>query len=293
MPKTHPALENLRPYLAFLPESIFQKLIQHLHKAITYEPVIGIMGKSGAGKSSLLNAIFESDICDTHPLQGCTRQAQRHTLKLGDRLMTLVDLPGVGETPEYDKSYRELYQQLLPELDLIIWILRADERAYATDVDVHRFLLTEGADSSRFLFVLSHADRVFPANEWCNDESAPSLQQQLSLASVSTRVSSLFPSSFPVLPVSAVTGWNLTRLVSLMIHALPAEATSAVFTHFRKETCSEQDRCRAKNDFRETIKDQIDEAIAASVLPRWLMQLLLNARQKIIDLTVSLWSKFF
>lgn len=207
--------------------------------------------------------------------------------------MTLVDLPGVGETPEYDKSYRELYQQLLPELDLIIWILRADERAYAADIDAYRFLLGEGADASRFLFVLSHADCVFPANEWCSEKSEPSFQQQLSLASVSARVSSLFPSSFPVLPVSAVTGWNLTRLVSLMIHALPAEATSAVFTHIRRENCSEQDRWHAQNDFRKTVEAQIDEVIDSAHLPGWLVQLLLKVRQKIIYMVTSLWHVFF
>lgn len=38
--------------------------------------------------------------------------------------MTLVDLPGIGETPQHDQEYRALYRQLLPELDLIIWILR-------------------------------------------------------------------------------------------------------------------------------------------------------------------------
>ncbi|EFK04291.1 hypothetical protein HMPREF9548_00937, partial [Escherichia coli MS 182-1] len=58
--------------------------------------------------------------------------------------MTLVDLPGIGETPQHDQEYRTLYRQLLPELDLIIWILRADERAYAADIAMHQFLLNEG-----------------------------------------------------------------------------------------------------------------------------------------------------
>ncbi|RCZ57389.1 GTPase, partial [Escherichia coli] len=98
-------------------------------------------------------------------MNGCTRQAHRLTLQLGERRMTLVDMPGIGETPQHDQEYRELYRQLLPELDLIIWILRADERAYAADIAMHQFLLNEGADPSRFLFVLSHADRVFPAEE--------------------------------------------------------------------------------------------------------------------------------
>ncbi|HDD1248989.1 TPA: 50S ribosome-binding GTPase, partial [Escherichia coli] len=143
---------QVKSYLTFLPEEIRQKILEHLHDVIHYEPVIGIMGKSGTGKSSLCNAIFQSRICATHPLNGCTRQAHRLTLQLGERRMTLVDLPGIGETPQHDQEYRTLYRQLLPELDLIIWILRADERAYAADIAMHQFLLNEGADPSRFLF---------------------------------------------------------------------------------------------------------------------------------------------
>ncbi len=222
---------HVKSYLTFLPEEIRQKILEHLHGVIHYEPVIGIMGKSGTGKSSLCNAIFQSRICATHPLNGCTRQAHRLTLQIGERRMTLVDLPGIGETPQHDQEYRELYRQLLPELDLIIWILRADERAYAADIAMHQFLLNEGADPSRFLFVLSHADRVFPAEEWNTTEKCPSRHQELSLATVTARVATLFPSSFPVLPVAAPAGWNLPALVSLMIHALPPQATSAVYSH--------------------------------------------------------------
>ncbi len=107
---------------------------------------------------------------------------------------------------------------------------------------MHQFLLNEGADPSRFLFVLSHADRMFPAEEWNATEKCPSRHQELSLATVIARVATLFPSSFPVLPVAgtcspvlpvaAPAGWNLPALVSLMIHALPPQATSAgVFTY--------------------------------------------------------------
>lgn len=64
--------------------------------------------------------------------------------------MTLVDLPGIGETPQHDQEYQALYRQLLPELDLIIWILRSDERAYAADIAMHQFLLNEGADPRAF-----------------------------------------------------------------------------------------------------------------------------------------------
>lgn len=151
MPFSNSSLSaQVKSYLTFLPEEIRQKILEHLHGVIHYEPVIGIMGKSGTGKSSLCNAIFQSRICATHPLNGCTRQAHRLTLQIGERRMTLVDLPGIGETPQHDQEYRELYRQLLPELDLIIWILRADERAYAADIAMHQFLLNEGADPRVF-----------------------------------------------------------------------------------------------------------------------------------------------
>lgn len=293
MSTLHPALQKLRTHLTFLPEDILQQLLEHLHRTIHYRPVIGIMGKSGTGKSSLCNALFRSSVCATHPLTGCTREAERLTLELGDRQMTIVDLPGIGETPEYDREYSALYQTLLPELDLIVWVMRADERAYAADIAMHRYLLTEGADPSRFLFVLTQADRVSPASEWSNTDAVPSEQQQLSLTALSARVAGLFPSSFPVLPVAAPAGWNLPAFVSLMIHALPPQATSAVYSHFRQENCSEQDRQRAREDFGKSTGNSFDQIISTFSLPPWLLVLLHRVRQKIIDLLVTLWDKFF
>ncbi|EOC3851557.1 TPA: YfjP family GTPase, partial [Escherichia coli] len=245
------------------------------------------------GKSSLCNAIFQSRVCATHPLNGCTRQAHRLTFQPGERRMTLVDLPGTGETPQHDQEYRALYSQLLPELDLIIWILRADERAYAADIAMHQFLLNEGADPSRFLFVLSHADRIHPAEEWNNQSSTPSRQQELSLATVTARVATLFPSSFPVLPIAAPAGWNLPAFVSLMIHALPPQATSAVYSHIRNEKRTAQDQQHAQQAFGDAIGQSFDAAIARFSFPAWMLQLLRKARDRIIRLLITLWDRLF
>lgn len=36
---------HVKSYLTFLPEEIRQKILEHLHGVIHYEPVIGIMGR--------------------------------------------------------------------------------------------------------------------------------------------------------------------------------------------------------------------------------------------------------
>jgi predicted GTPase len=61
------------------------------------------MGKSGAGKSSLCNALFQQPVCLTSDLLGCTREPQRLVLDVGNRCMT-GGFTGVGETPEYDEN---------------------------------------------------------------------------------------------------------------------------------------------------------------------------------------------
>ncbi|WP_141118092.1 GTPase, partial [Escherichia coli] len=47
---------------ASLPYSLSRHILEHLRKLTSHEPVIGIMGKSGAGKSSLCNALFQGEV---------------------------------------------------------------------------------------------------------------------------------------------------------------------------------------------------------------------------------------
>ena len=95
----HDPCNILRNSLRLQPPQATERILFHLSKTIHYEPVIGIMGKTGSGKSSLCNALFQQPVCLTHDLTACTREPQRLELTVGERGMTLVDLPGVGETP--------------------------------------------------------------------------------------------------------------------------------------------------------------------------------------------------
>lgn len=293
IPNQRAPADALRACLTLLPQQATDRILTHLQQVIHYEPVIGIMGKSGAGKSSLCNALFQQPVCLTNDLVACTREPQRLILTVGDRNMTLVDLPGVGETPEYDAEYQALYRDLLAELDLIIWVLRADERARAVDIATYRALLAQGADPSRFLFVLSQADRISPAHEWDEAEAIPSATQLLSLAVVSAQVASQLPSSFPVMAVSARTGYNLPALVSLMVHALPSQASSAVYRQLRTEYQSIDNETAVRQDFGEAAGKVFDSVIEPLSLPSGLTVLLRRLRRKLVRLAIRLWDRLF
>ncbi|AVZ12835.1 GTPase [Enterobacter hormaechei] len=291
-PDTQPGSDALRASLSFLPQYVCDRIFARLQNAIHYEPVIGIMGKTGAGKSSLCNALFQQPVCLTSDLMACTREPQRLVLTVGERSMTLIDLPGVGETPEKDETYLSLYQQLLAELDLIIWVIRADDRARAADIATHRALLNAGANPSRFLFVLSQADRIPPVPDG-QEQSLPDAAQRLSLAAISSLVAGQLPSSFPVMAVSAHTGYNLSALVELMVHALPAQASSAVYRQLKSDHKSTKSDSAVRQRFGELAGSTFDSVIDPDSLPSGWRALLCRLREKLVQLATGLWDKLF
>ncbi|HDY6786993.1 TPA: 50S ribosome-binding GTPase [Klebsiella pneumoniae] len=292
IPESQDNNDILLTCLNFLPQQTTERILSHLQHAINYEPVIGIMGKSGAGKSSLCNALFQQPVCLTSDLLGCTREPQRIVLTVGERSMTLVDLPGVGETPEYDAEYSALYQKLLTELDLIIWVLRADDRARAVDIVTHRSLLAYGADASRFLFVVSQADRIPPLPE-LPVQVVPSTEQCISLAVISSQIAGQLPSSFPVIAVSSHTGYNLPALVELMVHALPVQASSTFYCQLKPENHTEESDVAVRQRFGEIAGSAFDTVIASEHLPSGWSLLLRRLREKLVQLASELWERIF
>ena len=62
--------------LSSLPPEISRYTKKKLTEVIDYEPRIGVMGKTGVGKSSLCNAIFQQDVCKVSHVEACTRKLE-------------------------------------------------------------------------------------------------------------------------------------------------------------------------------------------------------------------------
>lgn len=210
--------------VAFEPETE-RRIREELERKFSYVPKIGIFGKTGVGKSSLANALFGQAECAVNDVEACTRAPKEVLMKIGGDGLALIDVPGVGESDVRDAEYGALYAQLLPELDAVFWVLKADERAFARDYEFFGRLVRPYIDAGKpFFILLNQADKIEPVREWQEEARRPGTRQAENLAAKVAAVATGFgvpPSK--VLPISANEKFNLVRVIEELVYALPAE----------------------------------------------------------------------
>ncbi|MBV0844187.1 50S ribosome-binding GTPase [Serratia liquefaciens] len=251
------------------------------------------MGKTGAGKSSLCNTLFTSPPANVDAVKGCTRLAQQYKTSDGLHALNIVDFPGLGETPTLDKIYAKLYQHWLNKLDLIVWVLKADDRAWNDDIRCYRQLVSQGVDPARFLFVLNQADKIEPCREWDVVNHQPSLRQQQNLQEKVIQVNTVFSPVHPVLVVSASEGFNISRWVEILITVLPDKASSAVTRQLEPAYRTEKVTTTAQEGFIRVVGDIFDEGVEALLESHTLRTWLKQARSRLLSLAKLLWHCFF
>ncbi|WP_454889248.1 GTPase family protein [Serratia quinivorans] len=289
-PKSYEPLSSL---LQTLPREISYRVFHRLDEVIAYEPIIGLMGKTGAGKSSLCNTLFTSPPANVDAVKGCTRFAQQYKTSDGLHALNIIDFPGIGETPTLDKMYAHLYQHWLNRLDLIVWVLKADDRAWNDDIRCYRQLVSHGADPARFIFVLNQADKIEPCREWDVVNHQPSLHQQKNLQEKVAQVNAVFSPVHPVLAVSAPERFNIALWVEALITALPDKASSGVTRQLESAYRTEKVTTTAQEGFTRVVGDIFDDSVEALLASHTLRKWLKQVRCRLLSLAKLLWHRFF
>lgn len=286
--KKYEGLQSMQQSLSGLPLWASERILQQINQLTHYEPIIGIMGKTGVGKSSLCNALFAGEVSPVSNVAACTRSPLRFRLAVGERFMTIVDLPGVGESESRDTEYAVLYRKLLPRLDLVLWLIKADDRALAVDEHFYRRVIGE-AYQHKVLFVISQSDKVEPTS---GGEKLSTKQKQ----NISRKICLLHELFQPVNPVCAVSvrlQWGLRVMAERMIRCLPREASSPVAVQLSAPLRTDAVNKKARDDFGETVGSVLDTVSSLPLIPASVRTVIQSVRDIVVSVARAVWNFFF
>ena len=286
--KQFDGLHSLQQPLSGLPQWVSERILQQINQLTHYEPVVGIMGKTGTGKSSLCNTLFAGDISPVSDVAACTRKPLQFRLQVGKRFMTIMDLPGVGESELRDAEYAALYREQLPRLDLVLWLIKADDRALAVDEHFYREVIGE-AYRHKVLFVISQSDKVEPT---CGGEKLSTEQKQ----NISRKICLLHELFQPVNPVCAVSvrlQWGLRVMAERMIRCLTREASSPVAVQLSAPLRTDAVNKKARDDFGETVGSVLDTISSMPLIPAPVRTVIQAVRDIVVSVARAVWNFFF
>ena len=235
-------VDSLLAHLGKHPDEVAQTEIEHVINKVNamwnFVPRVAVFGQAGAGKSTLCNGLFGRHVCEVSAVKACTMAPQEVPVELGKNRMVIVDMPGVGESRETDAQYTALYHESLKDTDLVLWLLKADSRAFSSDLHAWELVGRTIHDSGiPFLFILTQADKIDPSHEWNTADCEPSQSQMGNLLLKRSEVANQFNAPLDsVMFCSTVRGYRLRDLVVSMLRRLPDEK-KAHFFGTPRQTC--------------------------------------------------------
>ncbi len=265
-----------------------QAMLARLRKLCNTETNIMLVGATGCGKSSTINALFS-----------CNQQEEYvEVAKVGSRTdpetkdieryrignLVLWDTPGLGDGTEIDEHHRNVITELLREddgeeegnalIDLVLVILDGFTKDLGTSYQLlNEVIIPELGDENtgRILIALNQADIAMKTGRhWNCEKNEPdeTLTRFLEEKVVSIRSRIKEDTGLNITPVYYCAGYeeesgdvvrpyNLSKLLYYILNALPVEKRAAVFGGINTDA-EQYEYNDGDMDYNEGVKASVD-----------------------------------
>jgi tRNA U34 5-carboxymethylaminomethyl modifying GTPase MnmE/TrmE len=202
------------------------------------KPCILICGATGAGKSTTINTLFGSEVSMVGHYARGTAQDQLYVWESRSANIDIVDLPGLGDSKERDREYRDIYRQRIAEADGFIVVTTPPRPASLPTLRTVKLLLTCGVPAANITIALNRLSLmnvtidgdlapvqiaglggpVEPEERAAIDEARRHLLDDLRAGTGTPQFS-----IDQVVPYDALSGWNLFGVLNSVLGSLPGD----------------------------------------------------------------------
>lgn len=193
---------------------------------------IAFMGQTGRGKSSIMNALFDTKF-EIDSVKECTTWINSSTFYNRDATIpyeayTIMDTPGIGASTDKDEWYEPYYLHVLDTADCIVWVtnmLRRDRLDQEFFVKYKESLRPE----IRYIICVNQIDILSPKDmgdgehvwDFNNNQPTPILEEFLygkdgRIPLVKEKLAKYLPVDCPIIPVNGFYKYGLEELKRLI-----------------------------------------------------------------------------
>ncbi|GAK13473.1 hypothetical protein JCM19039_3322 [Geomicrobium sp. JCM 19039] len=233
-----------------LPANIKQKVLPEIEKledllVDTRPPKFAIVGRRGAGKSTLINAIFQDQVADVGSVTAETERASWHTYtdKTNETLMEVLDTRGFGEgaSDRFQMSEERTWEEALANKypDAILFLIKAKEVDSRIQEDIVQLKALQQQIKEKHDYVppivgivtqVDELDPIYDHTPPFGESKQRAIQQ--ATAHLEKLLANQFNDIAGVLPVCAYLAfengrivydrrWNIPRLIDFLLEQLP------------------------------------------------------------------------